>query len=104
MPYNATKIRIKFDKKKTFNRKSIKYLQKFIFQESVKLPFICSIAAASSSTLMESLSFLSTHDMNAILIIINVLKNGKICLMSVVFGYKGMIKFANFASLQSMHL
>ena len=38
MPYNATKIRIKFDKKKTFNRKSIKYLQKFIFQESVKLP------------------------------------------------------------------
>ena len=25
-------------KKKTFNRKSIKYLQNFIFQESVKLP------------------------------------------------------------------
>ena len=33
-----TKIEIKFDKKKTFNRKSIKYLQNFIFQESVKLP------------------------------------------------------------------
>ena len=33
-----TKIKIKFDKKKTFKRKSIKYLQKFIFQESVKLP------------------------------------------------------------------
>ena len=38
MPYSATKIRIKFDKKKTFNRKPIKYLQNFIFQESVKLP------------------------------------------------------------------
>ena len=36
-----TKIEIKFDKKKTFNRKSIKYLQNFIFQESVKLPGIC---------------------------------------------------------------
>ena len=35
MYYN---IEIKFDKKKTFNRKSIKYLQNFIFQESVKLP------------------------------------------------------------------
>ena len=33
-----TKIEIKFDKKKTFKRKSIKYLQNFIFQESVKLP------------------------------------------------------------------
>ena len=33
-----TKIEIKFDKKKTFNRKSIKYLQNLIFQESVKLP------------------------------------------------------------------
>ena len=33
-----TKIEIKFDKKKTFKRKSIKYLQKIIFQESVKLP------------------------------------------------------------------
>ena len=33
-----TKIEIIFDKKKTFNRKSIKYLQNFIFQESVKLP------------------------------------------------------------------
>ena len=35
-----TKIEIKFDKKKTFKRKSIKYLQNFIFQESVKLPGI----------------------------------------------------------------
>ena len=33
-----TKIEIKFDKKKTFKRKSIKYLQNYIFQESVKLP------------------------------------------------------------------
>ena len=37
MYYN---IEIKFDKKKTFNRKSIKHLQNFIFQESVKLPNI----------------------------------------------------------------
>ena len=35
-----TKIEIKFDKKKTFKRKSIKYLQNFIFQESVKLPLL----------------------------------------------------------------
>ena len=36
-----TKIEIKFDKKKTFKRKSIKYLQNYIFQESVKLPAQC---------------------------------------------------------------
>ena len=35
-----TKIEIKFDKKKTFKRKSIKYLQNFLFQESVKLPML----------------------------------------------------------------
>ena len=35
---STTNIEIKFDKKKTFKRKSIKYLQKNIFQESVKLP------------------------------------------------------------------
>ena len=35
-----TKIEIKFDKKKTFKRKSIKYLQNYIFQESVKLPVL----------------------------------------------------------------
>ena len=40
-----TNIEIIFDKKKTFNRKSIKYLQNFIFQESVKLPVCRQIAS-----------------------------------------------------------
>ena len=43
-----TKIEIKFDKKKTFNRKSIKYLQNYIFQESVKLPAMCAAAQLPS--------------------------------------------------------
>ena len=60
-----TKIEIKFDKKKTFKRKSIKYLQNFIFQESVKLPVFSAAAQCGRSVrILDRLNQPCDHSVN----------------------------------------